>query len=250
MVNEEFRPKVAALDVPESQLQQWQLVVDTAARMIGVPAGLIMRLNQPDIEVYVSSQTEGNPYSVGDHEQFWGSGLYCETVIESQNRLLVPDARADERWKDNPDIKLNMVSYLGYPLNLPDGEPFGTICVLDNKSNAYSEDYQMFLSQMRDLVQTQLGLAYMNKVLQEENLKLIDYISEIKTLRGIIPICAHCKKIRDQAQYWQDVEEYISNHSEAVFSHSICPDCFKNSIQILASSCIEKGLFADLNLVL
>ena len=51
--------------------------------------------------------------------------------------------------------------------------------------------------------------------------------AEIKTLRGIVPICAHCKKIRDDQGYWQQVEQYVTNHSEAQFSHGICPECME-----------------------
>jgi hypothetical protein len=50
-------------------------------------------------------------------------------------------------------------------------------------------------------------------------------LAEIHTLRGIIPICGHCKRIRDDAGYWLQVEEFISARSEASFSHGICPDC-------------------------
>ena len=53
-------------------------------------------------------------------------------------------------------------------------------------------------------------------------------IDEIKTLRGILPICSNCKKIRDDKGYWTRIETYIANHSEADFSHSICPDCMQN----------------------
>ncbi len=48
---------------------------------------------------------------------------------------------------------------------------------------------------------------------------------EIKTLRGIIPICAKCKKVRDDRGYWNQVEEYIQNRTNAVFSHGVCPQC-------------------------
>ncbi len=51
--------------------------------------------------------------------------------------------------------------------------------------------------------------------------------SEIKKLSGFLPICASCKKIRDDTGYWQQIEEYISDHSEAQFSHSVCPDCMR-----------------------
>jgi hypothetical protein len=52
-------------------------------------------------------------------------------------------------------------------------------------------------------------------------------IEEIRSLKGIIPICANCKKIRDDKGYWHQVELYIRSHSEADFSHSLCPDCMK-----------------------
>jgi hypothetical protein len=50
-------------------------------------------------------------------------------------------------------------------------------------------------------------------------------LAEIKTLRGILPICAHCKKIRDDTGYWSQVEGYVKKHSHAEFTHGICPDC-------------------------
>ena len=50
-------------------------------------------------------------------------------------------------------------------------------------------------------------------------------LDEVKTLRGIVPICASCKKIRDDKGFWQQVEVYVSAHSEAMFSHGSCPEC-------------------------
>ena len=52
-------------------------------------------------------------------------------------------------------------------------------------------------------------------------------ITEIKTLTGLLPICSSCKKIRDDEGYWNQIESYIQKHSNAVFSHSFCPDCAK-----------------------
>lgn len=67
------------------------------------------------------------------------------------------------------------------------------------------------------------------KNIEEEREKLIgqlqEALAEIKTLSGFLPICASCKKIRDDKGYWNQIETYIQNHSEAEFSHSICPDC-------------------------
>jgi DNA-binding response OmpR family regulator len=52
-------------------------------------------------------------------------------------------------------------------------------------------------------------------------------LAEVKTLRGLIPICASCKKIRDDKGYWNQIEAYISKHTDAVFTHGLCPDCEK-----------------------
>jgi len=51
--------------------------------------------------------------------------------------------------------------------------------------------------------------------------------AKVKHLEGIIPICSYCKKIRDDKASWQQMEQYISEHSEALFSHSICPECYQ-----------------------
>jgi len=60
-------------------------------------------------------------------------------------------------------------------------------------------------------------------------------LARVKTLSGLLPICANCKKIRDDQGYWKQVEVYVGNHSEATFSHGICPDCFKKLYPELGS---------------
>ena len=63
--------------------------------------------------------------------------------------------------------------------------------------------------------------------LEKVNKELKKALETIKTLRGIIPICANCKKIRDDKGYWNQIEAYVRDHSEAEFSHGICPECAK-----------------------
>ena len=61
---------------------------------------------------------------------------------------------------------------------------------------------------------------------QQELIKsLQDALLEIKTLQGIVPICSFCKKIRDDKGFWNQVESYVSEHTDAQFSHGVCPDC-------------------------
>jgi len=65
------------------------------------------------------------------------------------------------------------------------------------------------------------------EALIEQNNELRKAIEHIKTLQGIIPICSHCKKIRNDEGYWNQVEDYIAKYADVQFSHSICPDCMK-----------------------
>jgi len=58
-------------------------------------------------------------------------------------------------------------------------------------------------------------------------LKLRDALNKVKILSGLLPICASCKKIRDDKGYWKQIETYIQDHSEAEFSHGLCPECVK-----------------------
>lgn len=61
--------------------------------------------------------------------------------------------------------------------------------------------------------------------------KLEEALSKVKQLQGLLPICSYCKRIRDDQNYWQQVESYISVHSGVQFSHSYCPDCFVKYVQ-------------------
>ena len=69
------------------------------------------------------------------------------------------------------------------------------------------------------------------KKIEDERTKMIqelnETLSKVKTLSGLLPICASCKKIRDDHGYWQKLETFVHEHSNAEFSHSICPDCME-----------------------
>jgi len=66
-----------------------------------------------------------------------------------------------------------------------------------------------------------------NVELEKKNEELSQALEHVRRLQGMLPICSHCKKIRDDSGYWEQIESYISKHSETEFSHSICPECLK-----------------------
>ncbi len=68
-------------------------------------------------------------------------------------------------------------------------------------------------------------LEVKNTQLHEKNVQLEEALKNVKLLSGMLPICSNCKDIRDDEGYWQDVAVYVRDHSEAMFTHSICPEC-------------------------
>lgn len=211
--------------IEDDMLDKWQKIVDLMAKMSNVPAGLIMRIKDDELEVFVSSISDGNPYKVGESENYIGSGLYCETVLNTSGKLLIPNALEDENWKDNPDVKLNMISYLGFPIYKPDGNAFGTICILDNKKNSYNQDTEDLMKELKSLIEHEMKISNQNIEIKKLNDDLLESIDEIKQLKEFIPICSFCRKVRDDEGFWEQVESYITKTTGALFSHSVCPDC-------------------------
>jgi signal transduction histidine kinase len=86
-------------------------------------------------------------------------------------------------------------------------------------------------------------LAYQEQLeeqVRERTKGLKQALEQIKTLRGIIPICSYCKQIRDDKGYWSQVEQYVSEHSEAEFSHGICPRCMREHFPETAKKLLKK----------
>ena len=76
-----------------------------------------------------------------------------------------------------------------------------------------------------ELLRANQKMSLMTTELKDQNRELQNALENVKQLRGLLPICCNCKKIRDDEGYWQQIESYIHKHSEAEFSHSICPEC-------------------------
>lgn len=93
---------------------------------------------------------------------------------------------------------------------------------LSNNGAVYGEEKLIFCV-CRDITERNRAAREQKKLIKE----LQEAAAEIKTLRGILPLCVFCKKIRDDKGYWEKVDVYISKHSEADISHGICPECRK-----------------------
>lgn len=114
------------------------------------------------------------------------------------------------------------------------GGPYLALIALANFTVLYvvSLIFAIFSEFTRADIENQLkeanqSLENTNRLLKERNDELSSALADVKTLSGFLPICASCKKIRDDKGYWNQVEGYIQKHSDAKFSHGVCPECAK-----------------------
>jgi PAS domain S-box-containing protein len=144
---------------------KWQKYLDLIAAFTEIPSALIVKNNADNLEIVLSSKASGNPYKLGDRED--GDGMYSEAVIKSKTKLLVPNSLKSKKWKNNPDVKLGMISYLGYPLCLPDGSIYGTICIIDSEENQYSNSIEKLLLHFKEIIETDISQKYDFKLREE-----------------------------------------------------------------------------------
>lgn len=170
------------LTIPFDVIQKWQRIVDLLASIVQVPSAVVCQLEPPHYVHYriaASSRSERNPFPLDDAFAM-DLGTFCEEVIKSRQPLLVVNALEDDRWKQAPELQVGMVSYLGFPVVWPNGRMFGTICVLDDKANGYSELYQELLLHFRDVLQADLqALVQLADELEDQRARLSELFARV-----------------------------------------------------------------------
>ena len=151
-------------------------------------------------------------------------GYTAEEIIGRSTSILIPSYRPEELPGIYDRIKR--------------GEQIKRYETIRIRKDGIAIDVSLTLSPIRDASNKIIGVSAIERDITErkreeaERLKLIEELTDalagIKTLRGLLPICASCKRIRDDRGYWEKVESYIERHSEAEFTHGICPECLHN----------------------
>jgi GAF domain-containing protein len=147
---------------------------------------------------------------------------FCAYAIHGTDPLVVTDAPSDPRFADNPLVtgEPHIRFYAGAPLTTPHGHGLGALCVIDNKPRTLSPSQLNALKALARQVVVVLELRRMAAGLAVA-------LQRVRLLSGLLPICAYCKRVRDDANYWNEVEAYVRAHSAVEFSHGICPGCLQ-----------------------
>jgi len=194
--------------------QAYDDITTLAARTCGVPIALVSLVDE-DRQWFKSrfgltqSQT---PRDVA----------FCAHAILGREPLVVPDAMKDERFADNALVKgePHIRFYAGVPLINPEGFALGTLCVIDRQPGQLTDEQQRTLQALARQVVTLLEMRRVSALLEKA-------LEHVRTLKELLPICAWCKRIRNDEGYWLQVEAYLNAQMGTDFTHHICPECLE-----------------------
>ena len=149
---------------------------------------------------------------------------FCAYAILQQEPLIIRDATKDRRFADSTLVtgKSHIRFYAGFPLINPEGLALGTLCVVDHQPRQLSAEQ---VKTMQALSRQVMALLELRRV----STHLAEALKQVKTLQGLLPICAWCKRIRDDEGYWDQVEAYFHKYTGADFTHGICPQCLEKT---------------------
>ena len=147
---------------------------------------------------------------------------FCAHAILQTEPLIVQDALKDKRFADSSLVteEPHICFYAGFPLITAEGLALGTLCAVDRKPGQLNQERK---EAMQALARQVMALLECRRV----SAALAEALERVKTLRGLLPICAWCKRIRDDRGYWEQVETFVRENTGAEFTHGICPECLE-----------------------
>jgi transcriptional regulator with GAF, ATPase, and Fis domain len=209
-------------------------ILEEARDLLGVVASSIWLVDHETDEVVCRQATGPKSSIVRGWRLPPGKGI-AGWVAHHNQSLIVSDVQSDERYFEEvgQQMGVDLRSILSVPLKIRQ-DVIGVIQVVDTKIDRFGEKGQALLESLAAPAATAIENARLYERAQQEILErkraeesLREALAQVKRLSGLLPICANCKKIRDDEGYWQDVAVYVQEHSEAEFTHGICSDCAK-----------------------
>ncbi|MBF0550003.1 MAG: PAS domain S-box protein [Deltaproteobacteria bacterium] len=239
---------IAKIDQAEAyasiQARAWLMTGLTLAALLAAGMWTLARWHKQSFEALVESQRQAalladlleyssQPFRLDDPDghMILSNSAYYKLLGYAGEGFIKPDLVGDitpPEWIGFEQEVLEALRSTGLPVRYEkeflrkDGTrvPVELFVHLRKNENEHPQYYFAFITDITERRQTE----------EERNMLISELqraLSEVKTLSGLLPICASCKKIRDDNGYWNILESYISKHSQAEFTHGICPDCAK-----------------------
>ena len=169
----------------------------------------------------------------------------CGAAAHSGERVIAHDVRSDHNWAPYCElaVRAGLRACWSEPIRSSKGKVLGTFAMYYRKPRSPSAQHLEFMATSAHIAGVAIEkhaaeaelerykneleslVAARTAALEAANQELRRVLSEIKVLSGMLPICAACKRVRDDSGYWAQIESYIAAHSQAEFTHGICPEC-------------------------
>ncbi len=200
-------------------------IFDRCREMTGAASGYVALLSEDGAEnELLFLEAGGMPCTVDTNLPMPIRGLR-ETAYRTHKTTYENNFMKSEWAKFMPKGHVYLKNVMFAPLNL-DGETVG-ILGLANKPSDFTDDDAQIAAVFGELAAIALANSKYLDSLAEKNKSLERAFSEIKTLQSILPVCSHCKKVRDDEGVWSRLDAYISKHTDTSISHGLCPDCIR-----------------------
>ena len=198
------------LDTPAEEI--YDDIVALAAGIAGVPVALISLVDR-DRQWFKAR----HGIDVAETERRIS---FCAWSVSDKQSLIVDDAHADARFAGNPltDGPEGFRFYTGIPLLAAEGHVLGILCVLGHEPKKISPEQ---VAQLERLARLTMAHFESRRVADE----LAAALERVRTLAELVPLCAYCRRIRDDDAFWHTLEQYLESEVGTQVTHGICPDC-------------------------
>lgn len=213
-------------------------IFDLCRELTGAVSGYVALLSDDGHENEVLFlEAGGMPCSV-DPELPMPIRGFRATAYETHKAVYENDFMNSQWMQYIPESHVIMHNVMFAPLNI-EGKTVGIIG-LANKPSDFTDEDAGIASVFGELAAIALANSRYLDLLNEKTVSLESALSEVKTLRSLLPICANCRKVRDDEGLWTQLDAYLSIHTDTRFSHGLCPDCMRKMYPDYADSVIER----------
>ncbi len=197
--------------------QEFDDLIELAATICQVPMATITLVeeNRQWFKASIGMECRETPRDIS----------FCTHTILGQEPMIIRDARQDTRFANSPLVRNQpgIRFYAGFPLLTQEKQALGALCAIDREPRELTSAQ---ISAMKALSRHVMALMDSRRV----SAHLATALQEVRTLHGLLPICAWCRRVRDDKGYWGEVESYLARRVGVDFTHGICPECLSKNL--------------------
>ncbi|QUS57112.1 helix-turn-helix transcriptional regulator [Pseudovibrio brasiliensis] len=211
-------------DIPQYIFDNWQHLIDQAAKATHTSAVLVTEVTETTIQLALKSEGADNPFARTDPGKRHRD-IYCDTVVNTQEPLIVRNATDSIRWQSAPHYECGMSFYLGFPVSWPDAFPFGTICVMDRSSENRALELYGLIEEIQKVMNNDLALLLQVENQKAEQAMLINKLETVQSSLSevVVDLEDYKSAMRVLLKERENDRQAVKSEIDAELSHVVEP---------------------------